>query len=172
MILCDFQISNYCQTINLVKPFDPKLLNGASIDVRLGYSLKLLKAKGFIDQPLFKGSTKENPYRLQPNDRVLACTLEEFNFPLSIAGNFFLKSSRAREFLEHLHAGFIDPGYTGAHLTLELKNEDQYSVKPLYPGMRIGQVVFYQMASLPTIDYSVVGHYNHDKEATQSKLSS
>jgi dCTP deaminase len=45
----------------------------------------------------------------------------------------------------HATAGFIDPGFDG-QITLELSNIGPIPVK-LYPGMRIAQIVLYQMTS-------------------------
>ncbi|WP_409365151.1 dCTP deaminase domain-containing protein, partial [Escherichia coli] len=69
--------------------------------------------------------TQENPYRLKPGQFVLACTIETFNLPSDIAAQFMLKSSRARSGLEHLMAGYYDPGWHGSVLTLELHNSRQ-----------------------------------------------
>jgi len=35
--------------------------------------------------------------------------------------------------------------------------------------MKIGQLVFFQMAGLPDISYAVKGHYNRDEAVTASK---
>ena len=89
--------------------------------------------------------------------------------PENIAGLFFLKSSRAREGYENLHAGYADPGWNGSVLTLELKNSRQLLPLPLYPGMKIGQMVFFRMSQKPVLSYAQVGHYNKDLSTTGSK---
>ena len=47
--------------------------------------------------------------------------------------------------LPHSTAGFIDPGFEG-HITLELSNVSTLPVK-LWPGMKIGQMCFFQLSS-------------------------
>lgn len=105
-------------------------------------------------------ATAERPYELVPGQFVLAETVEIFNMPEHVAGQFALKSSRAREGLGHMLAGWIDPGFNNSRLTLELKNERQLQRIPLWPGMRIGQIVFHKMSQLALVSYREVGNYN------------
>jgi len=91
----------------------------------------------------------------------LAETLELFNLPDDISCQFVLKSSRARSGLNHLLAGWCDPGWHGSKLTLELKNERLHHALPLWPGLKIGQMVFHQMSSVPLKSYAVTGNYNN-----------
>jgi dCTP deaminase len=99
----------------------------------------------------------------------LAQTREVFNLPDHIAAQFMLKSSRAREGLEHLLAGYCDPGWNGSVLTLELQNaRRKYPVK-LWPGMKIGQMVFHTIAGKPERTYAVTGRYNNDLIVTASR---
>lgn len=105
---------------------------------------------------------------LQPHEFVLAETLEEFRLPDCIAGQLALKSSRAREGIEHLLAGYVDPGYAG-RLTLELQNARSMHAVPLWPGMRIGQIVFHTLTVLPSKDYSKTGRYHGDTQVQASK---
>jgi dCTP deaminase len=153
----------------LVTPFEAELVNPASLDVRLGENL-------LVESPLtyhlvhrsIAGHTQEEPFLLQPHEFVLAETLEEFRLPDSIAGQLALKSSRAREGIEHLLAGYVDPGYAG-RLTLELQNARSMHAVPLWPGMRIGQIVFHTLTMLPSKDYSKTGRYYGDTAVQQSK---
>ena len=96
-ILCDHQIVSLVRR-SLVSPYDPELVNPASLDVRLGENL-------LVESPLtsymvhrsISGHTQEEPFLLQPHEFVLAETLEEFQLPDCVAGQLALKSSRARE---------------------------------------------------------------------------
>ena len=97
---------------------------------------------------------------LQPGEFCLAETLELFNLPDDICSTFLLKSSRAREGYGHMLAGFADPGWHGSRLTLELKNERLHHPLPLYPGLKIGQMVFHRMTP-PLRSYRETGHYNN-----------
>ena len=98
---------------------------------------------------------------LSPGSFCLAETRECFNLPDDISAQFVLKSSRAREGLNHLLAGWCDPGWHGSKLTLELKNERRYHDIPLYPGLKIGQMVFHVMSNIPVHSYALTGNYNN-----------
>jgi dCTP deaminase len=162
VILCDTEIRTLCLQ-GLVNPYDPRLVNPASLDVRLGYEL-MVEVADFPDMiPVdITGHTQENPFYLRPGEFVLGCTVETFSFPAHIAGQFALKSTRARAGVGHLMAGYCDPGWTGSKLTLELQNVRKMHDVPLWPEMRIGQIVLYRMSKIPAKDYSVTGHYNND----------
>jgi len=115
-------------------------------------------------------TTKENHFHLHPNEFVLAQTLEFFDIPDTICSQYALKSSLARQGLEHNLAGWIDPGFNSSVLTLELKNARQYQYIPLWKGMRIGQLIFFDMHGPPLESYRIKGHYNGDKKVTRCKL--
>ena len=168
MILCDTEIRALCER-GLVSPYDPALVNPASLDVRLGCELlvEVDEWPTMISVDI-GGHSQEIPYLLQPHEFVLAETLEEFQLPDCVAGQLALKSSRAREGIEHLLAGYIDPGYNG-RLTLELQNARSMHAVALWPGMRIAQIVFHRMSMLPGKDYSMTGRYYGDTAVQASK---
>ena len=89
--------------------------------------------------------------------------------PIDVCGRFMLKSSRAREGLQHLLAGWIDPGWHGSVLTLELKNIRQLHPIGIWPGMRIGQVAFSKMSTVVGFSYAETGRYNNDRTVMQSR---
>jgi dCTP deaminase len=60
-----------------------------------------------------------------------------------------------------LLAGWCDPGWHGSRLTLELKNERLHHAIPLFPGLKIGQMVFHAMSNTPMKSYRETGHYNN-----------
>jgi dCTP deaminase len=153
----------------LVTPFDHELVNPASLDVRLGENLlvEVPEVPALLPFSIAR-HTQEKPFLLGPHDFVLAETLEEFYLPDCIAGQLTLKSSRAREGIEHLLAGYVDPGYKG-RLTLELQNARTMHPVPLWPGMRIAQLVFHRLSMLPSRDYSVTGRYYGDTTVQGSK---
>jgi len=168
-ILCDYEIKALC-TDGMVQNYEEALVNPASLDLRLGDTIMIESAENLDMRPLsIAGRTADNPYELKPGQFILAQTIEVFNMPENIAGLFFLKSSRAREGYENLHAGYADPGWNGSVLTLELKNSRQLLPLPLYPGMKIGQMVFFRMSQKPVLSYAQVGHYNKDLSTTGSK---
>lgn len=169
MILCDTEIHDLIEQ-GMVQHHQPELINPASLDLRLGELIMLESVESHQMIPLsIKDYTPDHPYELVPGQFILAQTIETFSMPEDIAGLFFLKSSRAREGYENLHAGYADPGWHGSALTLELKNARQLQPLPVYPGLKIGQMVFFRMSSKPALSYAAVGHYNNDKLVAASK---
>jgi len=188
MILVDHQIKDLCRgevpwylrlayfltgnRIGKIKPlisdyYNPQLINPASLDLRIGYTAKLRLIGGHEEIDLTAYS-KERPYWMQPGDRLLVGSMETFNLPRFLTAQFRLKSSRAREFLEHLEAGFADPGWNGSKLTMELVNLDcePYAI---YPELRIGQLVFSLTLGCPKKCYGETGRYNGDRQVEASK---
>lgn len=169
MILCDTEINALIQD-GMVQDYDSDLINPASLDLRLGNLIMLESVESHQMIPLdISRYGKDHPYHLVPGQFILAHTIEQFNMPEDIAGLFFLKSSRAREGYENLHAGYADPGWNGSTLTLELKNARQLQPLPIYSGLKIGQMVFFRMSQQPAISYAAVGHYNKDRLVSASK---
>jgi dCTP deaminase len=151
----------------LVSPYDPALVNPASLDIRIGETAKLRVKDGYHDIDLIEFSP-DNPYMMCPGDRILVGSLETINLPNFLTAQFKLKSSRAREWYGHQLAGFADPGWNGSKLTMEIVNND-IAPLPLYCGLKIGQLIFSLTFGLPDKDYSITGRYNNDKGAAASK---
>ncbi len=168
-ILADWEITALCEG-GMVTPFERELVNPASLDVRLGGSLLIesVESEALVPYPLDRHS-EDAPYRLVPGQFVLAQTIETFHLPSDIAAQFMLKSSRARSGLEHLMAGYCDPGWSGSVLTLELHNSRQLHPVALWPGMKIGQMVFHRMSATPLRDYRITGRYN-DHQTVMASL--
>ena len=154
----------------MVQGYLDELINPASLDVRLGDTLLIESAQSpeLVPYPL-GGHNEDDPYELKPGQFCLAQTVEVFNLPDDIAAQFMLKSSRAREGLEHLMAGYCDPGWHGSVLTLELHNSRQLWPVGLWPGMKIGQLVFHLMAERPVASYAISGRYNRNLAVQASK---
>ena len=132
MIWPDWKIEQACEAEQpLIWPFRKEQLNPASYDLALGDSIMIEVADTPELQRLdISDRTKERPYLLEPGHFILAESQEVFNIPTCVACEFKLKSSRAREGLEHLHtepdegldhldARFCDPGWYGSRLTME-----------------------------------------------------
>jgi dCTP deaminase len=171
VILSDRDIAKLCRE-GMITPFDEYLLNPASLDVRLGTNI-MIETKDSDELQLEELTpaliTKDNPFSLHPNEFILAQTLEIFDIPDDICGQFALKSSLARAGFEHSLAGWVDPGFNSSVLTLELKNARQHRSVPLWPGMRIGQIIFMRMSSRPDVSYRDCGRYNSDKRVMGCK---
>ena len=136
-------------------PFDPMLVQPSSVDVRLDRFFRLFDNHRYpaIDpaqeQPeltrLIEVDAAE-AFVLHPGEFVLASTLEVVTLASDLAARVEGKSSLGRlGLLTHATAGFVDPGFSG-HVTLELSNVATLPIK-LWPGMKIGQLCFFQLSS-------------------------
>lgn len=168
--LVDHQIRELCRRSGLVEPFDSDLINPASIDVTLGETVLV---EGRICGPESERVRWipvdiSNGFTLAPGQFVLAHTAETVRVPNWIEANFQLKSSRGREGINHLLAGYIDPGFNGV-ITLELQNVNQRHKVELYTGMRIGQLRFNTLETPPLRSYAVTGRYMNDATVMPSK---
>ena len=175
MILCDKSIDKLCQE-GLVIPYDFKLLNPASLDIRIGKTLLIedIKHKNHID---FKTKLRsrssvsyfrrvdlthsitgqsfneQNPYLIKPGTFLLAETLEWIKVSHKYCVNMYLKSSVARMGWNHSLAFWFDPGWNGIG-TLEIKNITQYSILPIWYGMPFGQLVVHMLDDVPNKPYN------------------
>ena len=138
-----------------VEPFDPKMIQPSSVDVRLDRFFRVFENHKYevidpsIEQSELTREVAVSPddfFILHPGEFVLASTYEVITLPDDIAGRLEGKSSLGRlGLLTHSTAGFIDPGFSG-HITLELSNVANLPVK-LYPGMKIGQLCLIKLSS-------------------------
>ncbi len=138
-----------------VEPFDPKMIQPSSVDVRLDRFFRVFENHRYevidpsIEQSELTREVAVAPddfFILHPGEFVLASPYEVITLPDDIAGRLEGKSSLGRlGLLTHSTAGFIDPGFSG-HITLELSNVANLPVK-LYPGMKIGQLCLIKLSS-------------------------
>lgn len=138
-----------------LEPYDPSLIQPSSIDVRLDRYFRLFDNHKypFIDPSVEQSEltrlvevAADQPFILHPGEFVLASTYECVTLPNGIAARLEGKSSLGRlGLLTHSTAGFIDPGFNG-HVTLELSNMATLPIL-LWPGMKIGQMCFFQLTS-------------------------
>ena len=131
------------------------MVQPSSVDVRLDRYFRLFDNHRYPvidpreDQPdltrLIEGEPDE-PFVLHPGEFVLGATFERVSLSDDLAARLEGKSSLGRlGLLTHSTAGFIDPGFTG-HVTLELSNVATLPIT-LWPGMKIGQLCFFQLSS-------------------------
>lgn len=132
-----------------IRNVDRDCINAASLDLRLGDEILIesecdrvidYRARERLSMQTVKLDS-ERGFVLHPGEVMLAHTLEVCDFPDDLAALFRIKSSMGRVFLEHMDAGWVDPGFNGP-LTLEFKNLSQHHAIRLRPGDRIGQLVF------------------------------
>ena len=139
----------------VLDPYDPEMIQPASIDVRLDRWFRLFDNHRYpvIDPAADQeGLTHlvdvgaDEPFVLHPGEFVLGATYERITLPDDVAARLEGKSSLGRlGLLTHSTAGFIDPGFTG-HVTLELSNTATMPIK-LWPGMKVGQLCFFRLSS-------------------------
>ena len=161
----------------VITPVEHDQINSASIDVTLDKTI-LLEGDSFVPVDLAKKKNidviryemPKDGYVLAPGAFILASTIEVFNLPNNISSEYKLKSSMARNGLEHLNAGWADAGWNGSKLTLELKNMTKSHYLQIKQGMRIGQMVFFEHEPVPEDrSYAARGQYNGQEEVTASK---
>jgi dCTP deaminase len=170
VLLPDFEIRRLCQKKQMVTPYVEAHLNPASLDVTLGDRI-MIEVTGTRELEItgIHNYSEEQPYWIKPGEFFLAETREIFHLPDYVAGVFCLKSSRARDGWDHAEAGFCDPSWFGSRLTMELKNSRRLNALPIWPGMRIGQMLFMLISGTPERGYDKTGKYNCDLGVTASK---
>lgn len=155
MILSDRTIRKLRATRAIViEPFVEDQLQPASYDVRLADEFLVFdntitkQIDPRIDaQPYMRKVkvTEDEPFILHPGEFALAATQEVVGVDDQHIAILNGKSSLGRLGLViHATAGFIDPG-NELRVTLELVNVATVPIL-LYPGMKIGQVVFEELS--------------------------
>lgn len=97
-----------------------------------------------------------------PGDFLLVGTREVFHLPDDISAEYTLKSTMARNGLEHFTAGWADAGWNGSALTMEFVNLGSWPLL-FRPGMKIGQMKFFKHSAVPEgYSYRDKGQYNGD----------
>lgn len=156
MLLSDRDIRAAVESKRVVlEPFDPGMVQPASIDVRLDRYFRVFEnhryphidpAEEQPDLTRLVEPIADEPFVLHPGEFVLASTFEVVTLGDDISARLEGKSSLGRlGLLTHATAGFIDAGFTG-HVTLELSNVATLPIK-LWPGMKIGQLCFFALSS-------------------------
>lgn len=149
-------------------------VNAASIDIRIGDEILIEDSStgGVVDldakQSLnfIKVKIPEEGVIIYPGQFFLAHSVEFFNLPDDISSEFVLRSTLARNGLNHMLAGFADAGWNGAQLTMEFKNETSFHSLLIKPGMRVGQMKFFRHKDAGDLSYAKVGSYNGQTGAT------
>jgi len=156
MLLSDGDIRRQIEAGRIgLEPLEMDLLQPSSIDVRLDRFFRLFDNHKYPyidpreqqdDLTRFVEVASDESFILHPGEFVLGSTFEYVSLPDDIAARLEGKSSLGRlGLLTHSTAGFVDPGFQG-HVTLELSNVATLPIK-LWPGMKIGQLCFFQLSS-------------------------
>ena len=178
MLLSDRDIRTELDAGRVVlDPYDPEMIQPASIDVRLDRWFRLFDNHRYpvIDPAADQeGLTHlvdvgaDEPFVLHPGEFVLGATYERITLPDDVAARLEGKSSLGRlGLLTHSTAGFIDPGFYGT-ITLELCN---LAARPLElpAGCAIAQLSILELDTPPLVPYgdeSLGSHYQHQIAAT------
>jgi len=163
----------------VLDPWDASMVQPSSVDVRLDRNFGIFENHRYLfidpaaDQPDLTrevATSGDEPFVLHPGEFVLGATYEHITLPDDVAARLEGKSSLGRlGLLTHSTAGFIDPGFSG-HVTLELSNVATLPIK-LYPGMKIGQLCFFQLSSPAEHPYGSAAagsHYQGQRGPTPS----
>ncbi|MDR0416307.1 MAG: dCTP deaminase [Propionibacteriaceae bacterium] len=148
-------------------PYDDAMVQPASVDVCLDRYFRVFENRLYThidpaeEQAELTAEVRcgDEPFVLHPGEFVLGSTHERVRLGDDIAARLEGKSSLGRlGLLTHSTAGFIDPGFDGC-VTLELSNVATLPIK-LWPGMKIGQLCFFQLSSPAAQPYGSGGNQN------------
>ena len=169
MLMSDRDIRAQLQAGRIgLDPLNLELIQPSSIDVRLDRFFRLFHNHkyAFIDPREDQAElthmvevASDEAFILHPGEFVLGSTFEFVSLPDDIAARLEGKSSLGRlGLLTHSTAGFVDPGFQG-HVTLELANVSNLPIK-LWPGMKVGQLCFFQLSSPAETPYGSAKYLN------------
>lgn len=181
MLLSDRSIKEAVHSKRIIiDPFDKSLIQPASIDLRLGKTLRVFRNARipYIDVMQELPDLTElveidevSPFFLHPREFALGVIFEKVSLADDIAARLDGKSSLGRlGLIVHSTAGWVDPGWSG-HLTLELSNVATLPIS-LYYGMKISQISFFPLSTPADHPYGsgILGSkYQDQAEPTPSK---
>ncbi len=163
-----------------IEPWDPRMVQPASVDLRLGDSFRVFhnhRATAIDLREPPSNLTEEvvvpegEAFVIHPGEFCLGRTLEWVRIPDDIVARIEGKSSLGRlGLIVHATAGFCDPGFEGT-LTLELNNLTRVPIR-LYPGLPIAQLSFMTLDRPARRPYGSPGlgsHYQGQRAATESR---
>ena len=163
-----------------VDPWDPGMVQPASIDLRLGNTFRVfhnhrIAAIDLANPPTNLTEqiaiTDDEPFVIHPGEFVLGRTLEWVELPDDVVARIEGKSSLGRlGLIVHATAGFVDPGWKGT-LTLEITNLTRVPIK-LWATKPIAQLSFMTLdrpALRPYGHPDLGSHYHGQVEATESR---
>jgi len=166
----------------ILEPYDPALVQPASVDVRLGTEFRVMRNSRlthidpFEEQPKLMDTVsvpEGEPFVLHPGEFALGHTMETVGCPDDIVGVVNGKSSLGRLGIQvHATAGFIDPGFKGT-VVLELSNVSNLPIL-LRPGMKVAQLVFQKLdkpAERPYGHPDLKSKYQNQQGAVASKYN-
>ena len=165
----------------VIDPFDPSMIQPASVDIRLGNSFRVfhnhrIQSIDLGDPPRdltehVEIDDTDGTFVIHPGEFVLGRTQEWVEIPDDVVCRIEGKSSIGRlGLVVHATAGFVDPGFKGT-LTLEIANFNSVPIV-LRPGLPICQLSFMALdrpAERPYGHPDLGSHYYGQVEATESR---
>jgi dCTP deaminase len=179
MILSDRTIREQIEAGRIViDPFDAACVQPSSVDLHVDAEFRVFRNNRypFIDVKQEQDLTElvevkpDEAFILHPGEFVLGSTLERVAIPDDLVARLEGKSSLGRlGLLIHSTAGYVDPGWDG-YLTLELSNVANLPIT-IYPGMKIGQISFFQLTTAADTPYGGAGSkYQGQRGPTASRI--
>lgn len=169
-MLADHQIRSKIESGDIiVSPYDPLMVQPASLDMRLGSEFIHYKRSSEpidpeIPEEILRKFSAERLV-IYPGEFILGTTMERVGIGSEIAARVEGKSTLGRlGLIIHSTAGFVDPGFKG-NITLEMTNINVRPITLRY-GMRICQMAFHRM------DAAAEHPYGHEKFGSHYHLQS
>jgi len=186
MVLSDKDIKKALRSGRIKITPKPNLklqLGSCSIDLRLGKKFRIFnhsehpyidprKPKLAMDMTKEVTVASQKSFILQPNDFVLATTIETFSLPDDLLARLEGRSSLGRlGIVVHSTASVFDPGWNGV-VVMELGNLGRMPVA-LYPGMRVCALTFEELSTPAEVPYSKKkkAKYINQSAPEESKIS-
>jgi dCTP deaminase len=183
MVLSDRSIKEALKTGRIViDPLGDDCIQPSSVDLHVDQLFRVFRnhTQSVIDVHEAQEDLTElidvgpgAPMILHPGEFLLGSTIERVALPGDLVARLEGKSSLGRlGLLIHSTAGFVDAGWDG-HLTLELSNVANLPIT-LYPGMKIGQISFFEMTTPADRPYGSTGlgsKYRGQRGPTPSRYS-
>ena len=172
------ELDDYQEKLVVTPLLSESQIGPASIDIRLGSSIVIprrtfvgshdvtdAKQARQVEKRIYDRCRLKyhSEFVLHPNQLILGTTLEYVSLPLKVFSQVASRSSWGRLGLVVATASIVQPGFKGC-LTLELANLSDSPIT-LYPGLLVGQLVFYdvKMAQVNVTPYK--GRYVCPTEA-------
>lgn len=168
-------------SLRIIPLIDARLqIRGSVIDLRLGHNFEVFFSNvPHVIDPL-RISQDDNADSMEvdvdfakgidigPGQFLLAHTLEYLKLPDNVAAQIEGRSSFARLGLQvHMTANLVEAGFDGC-LTLEIMNNGPSTIT-LYPGMRIAQLRFYRLVTLPKYPYGKASENKYRGKLSHNK---
>lgn len=166
---------DYARKLLVTPLLDEKQIGPASIDIRLGSSIivprRTFTSKHDVTDPAAARLVEKRLYDrmrlkprtefiLHPNQLILAVTFEYLSLPVDLCCQVASRSSWGRLGLIVATAAMVQPGFKGC-LTLELVNVSDSPIA-LYPGLLVGQLIFFNVDRSPEGRHAEPYHGRYD----------